>query len=438
MVKKILLGSVLLASSLLSYSQNFMVVAGWQLKGSESGFSTMKAFDKECIDLVWSFDETTKSWKAYSPKNSLREKIEESSSIGFLTSIGMDSGFWIKANGNCIIDKENNISSNTSEVIYQTNALWPYTQSFSLDMIANKSFKVWDEVINFDASGEYKDDYVSISLQNGILKFTYKDSCGKTVHTTEAKILAKDEQIGFIVVSRSYDDNEKEYYEYIFPLINKNAQEQPVDMSSKLPYTFYRGSSYDISNKAGVTYEKNGTISYFSEDENYYSHYSSENNFTIEDGALVTKYEDISENFSHHDMGKIQIVFGVGDFDILKTTGEYTSKTALISYEDSNQTWQTLDINSSMQTWQDIFKYTDNRYGSGTYNFDNHTVIYDYMEDDSCQDNITFQISQDGKKLTTCWSNNLDHCETETLDNGYIINSDKWEYYDVVKTKPFL
>ena len=435
MKKKVLLGSILLASSLLSYSQNFMVVSGWQLKGSESGFQTMKAFDKECIDLVWSFDETTKSWKAYSPKIGLREKIEESSSIGLLTSIGMDSGFWIKANGNCIIDKENNISSNTPEVIYQTNALWPYTKSFSLDMIANKSFKVWDEVINFDASGKYKGNYVSISLQNGILKYTYKDSCGKTVHTSEAKILAKDEQIGYIVVSRSYDDNAKEYHEYIIPLINKDAQEQPVDMSSKLPYTFYRGSSYDISNKARVTYEKNGTISYFSEDENYYSY---ENNFTIEDGALVTKDEDISENFSYHDMEKIQIVFSIDDFDILKTTGEYTSKTAQIGYEDSNQTWQTLDINSSIQTWQDIFKYTNNRYGSGTYNFDNHTVIYDHMEDDSCQDNITFQISQDGKKLTTCWNNNLDHCRTKTLDDGYIINSDKREYYDVVKTKPFL
>ncbi len=105
---------------------------GWQLKGTETGFSSMQAFNKDCIDTVWSYDASINSWKAYSPKSKISAIINNNPDILNLTSLTTDEGFWVKANNNCLIQKEGNVS--IPIIIYQTNALWPYATKFTLDI----------------------------------------------------------------------------------------------------------------------------------------------------------------------------------------------------------------------------------------------------------------------------------------------------------------
>ena len=85
------------------YSQEINITSGWQMKGSDSGFSDMSILNKTCIDVVWSYNNNTNKWKAYSPNGNTMQMIRNSSDLTELTNISLNEGFWIKANNTCSI-----------------------------------------------------------------------------------------------------------------------------------------------------------------------------------------------------------------------------------------------------------------------------------------------------------------------------------------------
>lgn len=93
---------------LLSTSINALdinVKPGWQLKGTDSDFSDIEVFNKDCIHTVWAYDDVKQKWKAYSPESYIMGIINSSSSIDTLTGINPSDGFWIKGNDICTINE---------------------------------------------------------------------------------------------------------------------------------------------------------------------------------------------------------------------------------------------------------------------------------------------------------------------------------------------
>lgn len=455
-MKKVLL-SVVVASSL--FSQDMNLASGWQMKGTEVGFSNMQAFNKSCIDAVWSFDTFTNSWKAYSTDSELSQLIKNSSTIQNLTSLSVDEGFWVKTNSSCTVSKDSNLS-NTPTVIYQTNALWPYATAFTLDMIASKTFKYdssGNNTITFDVNG-FTDAGSGVgvavpygystgcSSENTYESNTSLNSDGVLVnkwHNTyvnidtnatesysgqnEQKLLAINSDIGYITVTRNYNESNMQYYEYINSMIFSIATENPVNMSTKLPYTIY--NSWDLKNKTGIKYNANGTIEHFNKDG--IQNYSNDNNFTIENGQFIITYDYNNTNQETHSIDKKQIVFSIGDYDILRTINTGNNKNYQVSYNDVNNTWTSIDLNSSIQTFYDVFTLTNNKIFDNVYDLDNGTFSNTY----SCDTSNNFTISSDGKTLTTCWSG--DYCTDQTIENGAIVSEYNYDYYETVKTTPF-
>jgi hypothetical protein len=335
-------------------------------------------------------------------------------------------------------------------VIYQTNAIWPYAKTFTLDMIVNKTFKFDPEgkhTITFDENGfatnssddnAYytgclsKNTYESNTSLNSdgiLIRKWYHSYLNLETNTTESysgqnerKLLATDSDIGYITVSRHYDKYDIKYHEYVSSMIFNTATEKPVDMSTKLPYITY--SSWDLENKNGIKYNIDGTIEYFDKD----GVYDSDNNFTIENGQIVTTYDYNGTNYEFHHITKTQIVFSIGDYDVLKVIDKHSYKDYQVSYKDINDSWVSVDLNDSIKTFYDLFALTNNRMDDNIYDLDSGTYSDSYSSN-------TFTISNDGKTLTTCWSAN--DCHDRTIENGAIVSEYSDEYYETVKTTPY-
>jgi len=419
------LGLVLLSSSI--YAQSLNVVDGWQMKGTETGFSTMEAFNQPCINSVWSFDVANKSWKAYSPNATITQLISNSSLVESLTSIEPDAGFWVNGNYPCSITKDGNTSqSTTPQVVYVQNSIWPQTQSFTLDMIAGQTFKVDAYTkISFDANGfanlsqsnvgagiavagtasGYGDSNATLR-SDGTIIITSAYPQDNRVYTSEVRVLASSTTLGYITAQRSYDENSKSYYENIGMALFDTAVESPVDMSTKLPYTTFNG--WGIENQQGISYENNGTVTSF--DKNGPQNYGNDQNFTIVDGAIVIIHEYNSTTSSYKDIEKLQIVYSLGDYDVLKSDNNYTSQNKTIGYidVDNNNTWKSIELNSSIQTFQDLFSITQNYFNDSLYDLSTSTFTSAYSPDTN-----TFSLSSDGKTLTSCYAyGNEKQCRT--------------------------
>lgn len=439
----VLSASLLIQSA--AYAENMNLVSGWQMKGTEVGYSSMNSFENDCILTVWSFDTSSESWKAYSPDENLAQLINSSATIQNLYNLNKDEGFWVNAKQSCIVTKEGNISDPI--VIYQTNALWPYATSFTLDMIANKTFKAQNSDSSIQTFTYDENGFVSISSgcqennmsldSSGVLidswSYSYINENNETITNIfnyENKLLATDSDIGYITVSRHYDEYNKQYYENVSSMIFASAFEIPVDMNAKLPYTIY--NAWGIEDKSGQTYEADGTITHFNKDgvQDYYT----DTAFTVENGKITTINDyNSTYNQSYYKNVK-QIVYSIADYDILKTTYEGYNKNFQVSYNDEVNTWKTLDLNSSIETFYDIFALTDNRLFNNLYDLDNKTFTSLYT---SLCSNVanTFTVSSDGKTLTNCWSDG--HCAEYRIENSAIVDEYSHEYYETVKTLPY-
>ena len=69
--------------------------SGWNMYGYEWDISYI-SFNNPHIKIVWSYNNSTKSWKAYSADKDIANLIKESG-IDFITNISQNEGFWIYA-----------------------------------------------------------------------------------------------------------------------------------------------------------------------------------------------------------------------------------------------------------------------------------------------------------------------------------------------------
>ena len=131
-MKKIVFGiSIFVAMTISSLnSQNLQIVPGWQLLGTISDVNITKSFNKSCIDIVWKYNTTSKSWSAYSPKNSIQDIINSINNISYLDTISQGVGFWVKANSSCTIDT-NLTPTDTNKTVVWNSSYDPINQKLS-------------------------------------------------------------------------------------------------------------------------------------------------------------------------------------------------------------------------------------------------------------------------------------------------------------------
>ena len=72
-------------------------VAGWSIKGSKKEYINLNDFDKNTINLVWSYNSETEKWSAYSPNPLIAQKIIDNPDVDTLTSLNAQEGFWINS-----------------------------------------------------------------------------------------------------------------------------------------------------------------------------------------------------------------------------------------------------------------------------------------------------------------------------------------------------
>lgn len=443
--------SVALLLSSVTFANDMSISSGWQIKGTESGFSNIESFNQSCITSVWSYDTTTNQWRAYSPDSNIQQLIDNNTDIATLTKINSDDGFWVNANSSCSIVKDTNTTTTYPTVIYQTNALWPSTTNFTLGMISNQTFNILsgyglEYSVTFDSQGsatvqnpfpQNYDQYgypicseqsndMYLTFTNDTLKMSWSEN--NTSKESEFKLLVTNENIGYIAVERYFDNYSVQYLENIYTIFLNTATPTPVDMSTKLPYYMYDTSSYGITQRVVTKYDTNGTS------ESYYngSWSTNSNPFTIENGKLTMFSDYNSTNYESHSKYSIQTIYSIGDFDILQEEYNSTSKTNSISYNydiNGSSQYETVDLNSSIVTFEDLFNLTGNRLYSNLYDINNDTFTNSYQ----CSTQ-GFTLSTDKKTLTHCSSNT--ECEEMTLENGFITTVYSGSYKFTVKTKP--
>ncbi|MEA3314646.1 MAG: hypothetical protein U9Q30_02155 [Campylobacterota bacterium] len=156
--------STIVSALLLSgsvYAKDINIVNGWQMKGSDSGFTNMNAFNKSCIETIWSYDTANNRWKAYSPNISKQNIINNNTSVMSLSSLNESDGFWVNANSDCVID--GNITNSTTG--QETTVVYSEDFSSNPNFISNnESIIYWDDIEeNYYAE--------SIDVSSGIGKY---------------------------------------------------------------------------------------------------------------------------------------------------------------------------------------------------------------------------------------------------------------------------
>ena len=118
-------------------SQTIQVSKGWQLNGTNIGFSSMNNFNKPYIDIVWAYYESL--WSAYSPDLSVAALLNANSMYENLTAITPNDGFWLRANSIGEIFNENAQYLSVTDGNFSTISK---KSTDNIDDIWNLSFKV--------------------------------------------------------------------------------------------------------------------------------------------------------------------------------------------------------------------------------------------------------------------------------------------------------
>jgi len=70
-------------------------VQGWNLYGSKKEFLNMESFNKNTVNIVWSYNLSQNRWGAYSSNPLTAQKIIDNADVTTLTTINPQDGFWI-------------------------------------------------------------------------------------------------------------------------------------------------------------------------------------------------------------------------------------------------------------------------------------------------------------------------------------------------------
>ena len=113
-----ILFTLLLTSVLLFASSSVSFTKGWSLVSLPNTLTEMSAFDTPNVEIVWGFDATTQTWKAYSSDANISQKLLDNN-ISTLTTLSPWQAFWIlSANDWSMNDKADLPSSAKNNQIF--------------------------------------------------------------------------------------------------------------------------------------------------------------------------------------------------------------------------------------------------------------------------------------------------------------------------------
>ena len=192
----------------------------------------------------------------------------------------------------------------------------------TLDLIKNKSFKIFhapygfdNKIVNFNDSGIATNDSNTITLQSD---GTLEDSTG-----FNWTIIDNDSN-GFIL---SRTDGGESVASGV--MINNNINENLIDMQTMLP--FHRGNTI---------FNTDGTIT---------NYWNSETNFTIENGAITIAGLTGDTYYLNY---QLQIAYEIGNY--------YIAKWSTVSEENPYDQWAALDPNG-YKSWYNYLSATNGK-----------------------------------------------------------------------------
>ena len=447
-MKKLIVSSVmsLAVVGALSASETLNIHSGWQLLGSSNTVQDVAStFSSSNIKTVWIFDDTTNSWRAYSPDSNLMQSIQNSDKIGVLNSIGNNKGFWVYATGDGSIVLGSNGDANTA----QTPKNFAFVDSLAnvdLSTFANKTFKVFNHSKNddnqwttftFDSNGhsqiQLNDNYncsttgetnsttptMNVAINNGLLKIS--DNSG---NSRDYKILAQNDKgvvLGATDVGMS--DNVQWHGMLLGPVvfaINADATEEPKDMGTiSLPYKAYHHYDYNRYTE----FDQNGSV------VDYYNGNLDGNergSFEIVNGKLDVKSSDNWNGGGYENDFTLQSIYTIGKYSIDKLDYNWSDYNTVVYYNDDNGSSSDFNLtaNPDVDTWQELFAKTNWRLNDTKYYENNNTTNHDE----------NFSISSDGKVLSIV--DGCGHDYNRTIESGKIYDNGKGIYIDISSPSP--
>lgn len=396
-------------------SDTISVSKGWDFRGASLNIDVPKTFNDSRIKTVWSYDSINKSWNVYSPDADTNAAIDESSSIGNLTGLNIGDGYWVNSSEAYSSAYSEFIDTTIPSDIYKDPLI-----DVTLEIVQNKTFKVYNDDINayenlvFDNDGiatltemSCNDEQTSISIkvengninvyENGVLDETFK-------------ILAVD-TTGIVIGGKEIADEDDMHSSHgegeVYYLLNSNASENPINMSTKLPYDMhnsYYAGEYEYFNADFTT----GWAWYDSSINDFTTDSVHQSTFTIVDGVIHTEYNNSDNTYGYSDISTKQIVASIGRYDIISNNYQstYWSKDDTIT---SDMTW-TSYIESNNNTYNGYTFNTDgtltSSWSEGTYEISGNTLKLNihYNEDDCWTDEFILDAS--AQTITNIWNEN--------------------------------
>ncbi len=438
---KIALSSIVLNSTVIAQDK-LDIVNGWGMYGSSNSIS-LNQISKESVSTIWNYNKNTKKWSAYSSDINILQKIKDSN-IEILTELEANSGFWILGNSIDTIEIDNNLTN-------YVKILMPINQ----DLLENKSFTMFSypmnhtdtKIVYFD--NDSSSDFTITTFENKDINvsFTFND-LNKTITYNVANTgVSDDMKINYQIISQSnqgiilgnIDKNTLSNPNSLLFLQDNNFIENPIDMTTLLPYTYYTNTAGGVSSdNSHYTFDINNTKSHTSDQMQEINgtwistgvqNINQDGNFTItNDGSLLTNYYSNTDTYGADSNHSIQVVASIGDFDILKNIHSGYTWKRTISYKDAHNDYQNLKLeDENITTWNQIFDMTNNIYEERTFS-SNGTITFSGIDD------YTYTISDNNTTLTS-YIGDKESWNLTIKDYTIYSKLYNYEYNELVSTK---
>jgi hypothetical protein len=113
------------------------ITSGWTLTSVPTSTNIEDIKNIESFEIVWSFDNDTKKWSAYSSDEDVIKNIKDIDTVDTLDTTSINNGYWIKSNANSYLEfsEEDKIQS-VEELILQTG--WNLVSTKKISDVENK------------------------------------------------------------------------------------------------------------------------------------------------------------------------------------------------------------------------------------------------------------------------------------------------------------
>ncbi len=188
---------------------------GWQLVGIASYLEDMSLFNNKNVEILWSFDAQTQSWRGFSPDENIEQKMIKKDILP-LNSLEAWQGIWVFSNASWVL----HVSEKTTPTQARNNTIKLY-EGWNLIQIPQKA--VVSETFFGDALvWKYNSDNEWL-VNDDILNFpslnTISQSEGLWVKSKTTKEIKIDEQLAAL----STFENEESMLSYIREMLKLNT-----------------------------------------------------------------------------------------------------------------------------------------------------------------------------------------------------------------------